>query len=424
MTDRFERTELDGLVALSEWIPGLHSVAIGVWVRAGSVNEVPEEMGVSHLLEHMVFKGTRRRSAKHIALVLERVGGSLDAYTTREHTSYQARVLDEHAELALEVLADLVLAPLLREEDLDLEREVVLEEISTVEDTPDDLIFDLHASQLWGQHPYGYSVLGTRESVSRLTTSALRRAHDRGYRRSNLVVAAAGNVEHAWFVERVAGLFGEAQAGARNGGLPRPAPTSPVRSAVARRSAQTHLVLGTQTFSHADSRRYALVLLSNALGGGMSSRLFQRVREELGLAYAVFSYQSFYRHSGAAGIYLGTRPEWADRAQAVVEEELAKLVAEGLTAEELADVKGQVRGQMVLSLESSGARLYRLAGTALFDEPFRTVEQVMAAVDAVTLDQVAELAAEYFRPERQSVLRLGPDGEADGDEAGDESKTG
>ena len=407
-TDRFERTDLDGLVALSERIPGLRSVAVGVWVRAGSVHEQPAEMGVSHLLEHMVFKGTRRRSAKEIALVLERVGGSLDAYTTREHTSYQARVLDEYADLAHEVLADLVLDPVLRDADLELEREVVLEEISTVEDTPDDLIFDLHASQLWGEHPYGYTVLGTRASVGALDTAALRRAHTR-YSRPNLVIASVGNVEHGQFVDRVAQHFGRAPAGQRSGPLRLPSERSPERRAVARPTAQTHLVFGNRTFGHADPRRYAMVLLSSAFGGGMSSRLFQRVREELGLAYAVYSFQTFFRQCGAAGIYLGTRPEWADRAQAVVEEELLRLTRSGLSGDEIEDTKGQVKGQLVLSLESSGARLHRLAGTALFDEPFRTVDQVIAAVDAVSQDEIAALAAEFFDPDQQNVIRLGPE---------------
>ncbi len=409
MTETYQRTDLDGgLVVLTEPIAGVRSVTTGVWVRAGSVHEQRDEMGASHLLEHMVFKATRRRSAREIALVLERVGGSLDAYTTREHTSYQARVLDEFADLAYEVLADLVLDPLLRPEDLELEREVVLEEISTVEDTPDDLIFDLHATQLWGEHPYGFSVLGTRDTVGRMTAEALRRAHESGYRRPNLVLAAVGNVEHARFVERINELFAGAPFGTRNGHPGVPADVSPARTAVARDSAQTHLVLGTRTFGHSDRRRYALVLLSNALGGGMSSRLFQRVREELGLAYSVFSFQSFYGQGGSVGTYVGTRPEWVDRAQDVIEQELRRLAAHGLEAEELADVKGQVKGQLALSLESSGARLNRVVGTALFEEPFRSIEQVIAEVDAVTLDDIAALAAEFYQPERQSVIRLGP----------------
>ncbi|MGH7447916.1 MAG: M16 family metallopeptidase, partial [Longimicrobiales bacterium] len=226
MSDGFERTELPGgLVVLTEAMPGIRSAALGVWVRAGSVTESIGEMGISHLLEHMVFKGTRRRSAKDLALVLERLGGSLDAYTTREHTSFQARVLDSDVAVALDVLGDLVLEPVLRAEDLDLEREVVLEEIATVEDTPDDLVFDLHAAQMWGRHPYGHSILGTRESVSRFTVDDLRRVHAARYHTGNIVIAGAGSVEHASVVEQVRRIFGArgplpAAAASGNGHMP------------------------------------------------------------------------------------------------------------------------------------------------------------------------------------------------------------
>jgi predicted Zn-dependent peptidase len=409
VTDRFRRTVLDGgLTVLSEKMPGVRSVALGVWARAGSILEPPSEMGVSHLLEHMVFKGTARRTARELAQSLERVGGSLDAYTTREHTSYQARVLDENLGLALDVLADLVLHPLLRAEDLELEREVVLEEISTVEDTPDDLIFDLHSAALWDGHPYGYSILGTRETVAALDVDALRALHERAYRTSNMIVGAAGSVDHEAFVEQVA----EAFAGARNGAAAATAPPL-IRARtgverVRRTSAQTHLLFGAPTVAHGDPRRFALVLLSQAFGGCMSSRLFQKVREELGLAYSVFSFHSFYQHAGMAGIYVGTRHEWADRAASVIREEMAALAGSGLTAEELDDVKGQVRGQVVLSLESSSARLHRLAGTELYGEPFRTVGEVLSLIDAVTLDEVAAMAAASFDPAAQLELRLGP----------------
>jgi predicted Zn-dependent peptidase len=409
VSDSYRRTELgDGLSVLTESMPGVLSASIGVWVRAGSVTESPAEMGVSHMLEHMVFKGTERRTAHELALVLERLGGSLDAYTTREHTSYQARVLDADVGVALDVLADLVLNPALRDADLELEREVVLEEISTVDDTPDDLVFDLHAEELFGQHPYGYSILGTRETVSALTGSDLQRVHASHYRAGNLVVAAAGRVDHDAFVEQVRAQFGEGSAADRVPEKPAPQILPATDTHVERPTAQTHVAFGAQTFGHGDPRRYALILLSNAFGGGMSSRLFQKVREELGLAYAVYSYQSFQRTAGMAGVYVGTRPEWGERAVDVVREEMAKLARCGLTAEELADAKGQVKGQVAISLESSSSRLHRLAGSALYDEPFRALEEIVARVDAVTVAEVAELAAEYYDPSRQTVLRLGP----------------
>ncbi|HWV58851.1 MAG TPA: pitrilysin family protein [Longimicrobiales bacterium] len=415
---RFNRAAFaGGPLVLTEEMPWVRSAAVGVWVRFGSAHERGRELGVSHLLEHMVFKGTPRREAREIALVLERSGGSLDAYTTREYTSYHARVLDKDLDLALDVLCDMVLKPLLRAEDLELEREVVLEEISTVEDTPDDLVFELHTSALWGSHPYGHSILGTRETVSSLTAEDLRRAHDRGYGLSNLVIGVAGNIRTEAVLERLSALLFERPpelVPAPEGPAPDVVPVPEVQMLeprevrVERATAQTHLVFGTQTFRHGDPRRYAMVLLSNAFGGGMSSRLFQRVREELGLAYAVYSFQSFYRQTGLWGVYAGTRHEWADHARDVITEELKRLASDGLTAEELEDAKGQVKGQMVLGLEASGGRLQRLASTALYDEPFLSMDELVRRVDAVTLDDVAAVAAEFCRPDRQVVLRLGP----------------
>jgi predicted Zn-dependent peptidase len=408
--DQFRTHDLGGgLVALTEEMPGVRSVAAGVWVRFGSVHERPDQMGVAHMLEHMVFKGTNKRSARDIALVLERVGGSLDAYTTREHTSYQARVLDENLDLGLEVLADMVLGPVLRASDLELEREVILEEISTVEDTPDDLVFDLHAEAMWGEHPYGYSILGTRDTVSRLDAADLRDVHDRAYRRPNIIVAVAGSIQRDEAVERIAEHFAGAQNSAAKLAVPQPRIQRPREVRVARPTSQTHIVFGAETFPHSDPRRYAMVLLSSAFGGGMSSRLFQKVREEMGLAYAVYAYTSFYRETGTCGVYVGTRHEWGNRATDVIREELRALARDGLTGDELEDIKGQVKGQMVLALESSSSRLHRLAATALYDEPFQTAEEIMARVDAVTLDDIAALAAEYFDPERQIILRLGPE---------------
>jgi len=318
-------------------------------------------------------------------------------------------VLDEHLDLAIDVLADLVVDPLLRPEDLDLEREVVLEEIATVEDTPDDLVFDLHASALFDDHPYGYSILGTRETVAALTAGDLRRVHEREYRRSNLVIAAAGSVDHDRFLESVRRCFERTPNGRGPGGVPPVPPVRPREVRVERPASQTHIVMGTRVFDHGDPRRYALVMLCNAFGGGMSSRLFQRVREELGLAYAVHAFQTFYQHAGVCGVYVGTRPEWADRAADVIREECDRLARAGLTADELDDVKGQVKGHVVLSLESSSSRMHRLAGTELYGEPYLEIDEIMRRVDAVTLEDVHALAAEFFDPARQVVMRLGPE---------------
>lgn len=409
LTGEMARTLLaNGVEVLTERIPGVRSVSVGVWVRQGSAHESPGLMGASHLLEHMVFKGTETRTPREIALALESLGGSLDAYTSREHTSFQARVLDEHMPVALEVLADLVLSPLLREQDLDLEREVVLEEIATVEDTPDDLVFDLHGASFWGGHPYGNSILGTRETVASIRADALREIHRSRYTGRNMVIAAAGQVWHDDVVSRAQGLFGALPVGEPGQALPELPPLPMGEERVERESAQTHLVFGRVTPGHSDPRRFPLILLSSALGGGMSSRLFQRVREELALAYSVFTFQSFYTLAGISGVYVGTRPVTAGKAVEAVREELDRVAREGIPEEELDQTKQQVKGQIMLSLESTGSRLYRLAGFALHREPFATLDQLLAKLDAVTGEDVVRVAAEHFQSEEHLLLRLGP----------------
>lgn len=408
----------NGVRVLSEHIPGVRSVAAGIWVRHGAAHEPRGRMGASHLLEHMVFKGTQRRTAHEIALSLESLGGSLDAFTSRESTAFQARVLDEHLDEALDVLSDMVRYPALRDDDLTLEREVVLEEIAQVDDTPDDLVFELHAERMWNGHPYGQAILGTRESVSSLGADDLRQLHDARYVGRNLVVAAAGNVDHERFAELVSGHLGDLPAGEAAPAAPAPTPSRRGTERVARESAQSHMVIGTPTVPHAHRLRLPLILVSQAFGGGMSSRLFQRIREEMGLAYTVFSFQSFYRSAGTAGVYVGTRPKWEERARGALFDEYRRLSSEGLSLREFEQTRQQVKGQVMLSLESTSSRLYRLASSALHDEPWRDLDEVLARLDAVTLDDVAEAARTAFDPDRQFTLLLGPEGAAvlEGDE--------
>lgn len=412
--EAIESTTLDnGVRVLSERIPGVRSISAGVWVRQGAAHETPDLTGVSHFLEHMVFKGTEKRSAKEIADTLEALGGSLDAYTSREHTAYQARVLDEHMPEALDVLADLVLAPRLEADDLELERQVILEEIAQVEDTPDDMVFELHADRLWRGHPYGRPILGTQDTVSAMTSDALRELHGERYVGQNLVVAAAGNVEHEAFVEAIETLFGSAPEGERVEAVDIPAETDRGAVHVKRSSVQTHIVFGNEAPPHASDDRFPLILLSSALGGGMSSRLFQRVREELGLCYSVFTFQSFYRTAGLFGVYVGTRPATADAAAVAVREELARVVEEGLGEGGLDRIKRQVKGQVMLSLESTGSRLHRLAAFALHEEPFLGLDDLLAKVDAVTESDIQRVAKRYVDPESHLELRLGPEADDD-----------
>lgn len=401
----------NGLRILTEVLPGVRSAAVGMWVRSASVHESRGQMGLAHLLEHMAFKGTERRTARELALELESRGGSLDAFTSREHTVFHAHVLDADLPVAVEVLTDLVRRPLLRAGDLALERKVILEEIAGVADAPDDQVFEVHGRTLWPDHPYGYSILGTPDTVQALTVEDLRTAHAAGYYPGNCVIAAAGNIAHDQLMtvlERE-GWFEGAAA------LPPRPPVDPVpavrgeRVRVPRDTQQCHIVLGTDTIPANDPRRYALALLTTVLGGGMSSRLFQRVREELGLAYAVYSWQQLYQTTGQSGIYCGTHPDTADQALDAILAECEAVAADGLRPDELATGKQQLKGSLMLSLESPGSRMHRLAGIELTRDRYRRLDEILAEIDAVRAEDVHAVAAEFFAPARQTVVRLGPE---------------
>ncbi len=407
-----QRTVLpNGLTVLSEHMPGVRSVSFGAWVCAASLHENRSNMGISHLLEHMVFKGSERRGARDIALALESLGGSLDAYTGREHTAYQARVLDEHLPQAADVIFDLMFRPVLRESDLELERGVILEEISMVEDTPDDIIFEVHGEAMWGDHPYGYSILGTPETVESLTTTDLRALHTKAYRPERVVVAAAGNVTHE---QLLAILTATGWADLKGEGplepmvIPTVYGAAPSERTVERDIQQMHLVMGNITVPHLDPRRHALQLVNALFGGGMSSRLFQKVREELGLAYSVHSFQSYHASAGQQGIYLGCAPDRLEEALGAVRSELALLQLAGLTAEELAMGKQQLKGQITLSMESVSARMYRAVAVELYGEPYRPLDEVLARVDAITSGDVQSVCETFYGLDLQTVVRLGP----------------
>jgi predicted Zn-dependent peptidase len=405
------RTTLpNGLTVLSETMPGVRSVSFGAWVRSASIHEARERMGVSHMLEHMVFKGTRTRSAKDIALALEVLGGSLDAYTAREHTSFQARVLDEHLPQAADVIADLIFRPTLKATDLSLERKVVLEEISMVDDTPDDLVFELHNEAMWGPHPYGYSILGTRDTVSSLSVRDLRELHERAYHPEHIVVAVAGNVDHDLLLETLqqTGWADMPRGDTPPAGAEAPVPIPPRTVHVERDTTQTHLVFGAPAVAHGDPRRYAMTLVSMLLGGGMSSRLFQRVREELGLAYAVYTYQSFHADAGVHGVYVGTAPGTAEAAADAIRSELRQVAEQGIPDDELAAGKSQLKGQITLSLESVSSRMYRAAAVELYREPYKALDELLGEIDRIDGDAVAAICRAFFAPEAHTVLSLGP----------------
>ncbi len=402
----------NGLTVLSEFVPGVRSVAFGAWVRSGSMHEHADQMGVAHLLEHMVFKGTARYSAKALALSLEVLGGSLDAYTTREHTSFQARVLDEHLLQAADVLHQLCFHPQLRDEDLRLERKVILEEIAMVDDTPDDVIFELHGARMYPDHPYGHAILGTPATVKRLKVSDVRAWHERAYHPPQMVVAAAGNVTHEHLLDVLETSGWTGQPRGETAWLAAPSVPSTVVGGYAhvkrKDIAQTHIVLACDAPKHPSPERHAVSVASALLGGGMSSRLFQTVREELGLAYSVYSYYNTFLDNGQHGVYLATAPGQAREAYSVVCREMAAVAAGAMSDDEIATGISQLKGQLVLSLEGVSARLYRAAEMALYDEPYRPIDALLAELDVVTPAQVRAACAAYLDPAQCSVLSLGP----------------
>jgi predicted Zn-dependent peptidase len=390
-----------GLRVLSESVPGVRSVAFGVWVGVGSRDETPSLSGASHYLEHLLFKGTRRRDALSIAAEIDEVGGELNAFTAKEYTCYYARVLDNDLPIAVDVVVDMVTSSLLASREVDNERGVILEEIAMHDDDPGDAVHDLFAGLVWPTAPLGRPVLGSVESIQAMSRTSIAGYYKRRYRADQLVVAAAGNVDHADLVRRVRRAFADvvvdddrAPSPPRVGGR---RPAFGFGTAVLNRpTEQANLVLGAPGLSRADERRIALGVLNTALGGGMSSRLFQEVREKRGLAYSVYSFTSHYADTGTIGVYAGCHPRRAADVAELCREQLGLVAASGLTTDELERGKGQMRGGLVLGLEDTGSRMTRLGKSELVYGELMTVEEILAGIDAVTLDDTQELASELL----------------------------
>jgi len=402
-----------GLRVLSEAMPTVRSVTVGVWVGVGSRDESPRVSGATHYLEHLLFKGTARRTALEISSAVEQVGGELNAFTAKEYTCYHAHVLDTDLTLAVDVLADMITSSRIAPADVDGERQVVLEEIAMRDDEPDDAVHDLFAERLWGDSPLGRPILGTQESIQTITRRSVAGWYHRRYRPESVVVAAAGNVDHAALVRLVRKGFGAAgmlegdaaPAPARIGGRA-PRVQGGVRL-VPRSTEQANLVLGVPGMARTDDRRYALGVLNSVLGGGMSSRLFQEVREKRGLAYSVYSYASQYADAGLLGVYVGCLPQKVDQVLAICREELARVAEHGITDEELGRGKGALRGGLVLGLEDTASRMGRLAKAELVHGELPSVGELIAAVDEVTLDQVRGVARDLLTV-APSLAVIGP----------------
>jgi predicted Zn-dependent peptidase len=410
-----------GLRVVSESLPGVRSVAFGIWVGVGSRDERPSLAGTSHFLEHLLFKGTPSRDALEIAAVMDAVGGEMNAFTAKEYTCYYARVLDEDLALAVDLVCDMVTSSLITADDVESERGVILEEIAMHDDEPADVVHDSFAAAVFGaETPLGRPVIGTVASIESLSRTSIAGYYRRRYAADSMVVAASGGLEHG----RLLKLVKKAFAGKLTGDVP-PAPLRSVGQPPASHSSvvveersteQANLVLGTTGLRRDDPRRFALGVLNGALGGGMSSRLFQEIREKRGLAYSVYSYASSHADTGLFGVYAGCAPGRADEVLDLVREQLALAADKGLTEDELRRSKGQMRGSLVLGLEDTGSRMSRLGKGELVHGELLSVDEVLGRIDAVTLDHVHEVAREVLtRP--LSLGALGPFGDKDFSEA-------
>jgi predicted Zn-dependent peptidase len=404
-------------------MPAVRSIALGLGVRVGSRYEVPEQAGLSHFLEHLLFKGTDRFSSTEIDEIFDGMGADLNAGTSKETTVVYSRFLDQHLERAVDVMADMVLRPTYP--DIESERQVVIEEIAMYEDEPSDKVHDVLAGAVFGDHPLGRPIIGQAKVVRSVPVPEIAAYHGARYRRENLVVAAAGNIDHERMVELAAEKCASAPdlggdgaspgsfASAGNGSLPEPAPAprNPLLRFHRKDTEQYHVCLGGPGIARADERRFALRVLDAILGGSSSSRLFQEVREKRGLAYAIYSYSSQFVDAGQVAVYVGTRPDNVGEAVDVIAAELRRLEEEPVSPQELRRAKENVKGRTVLSMESTLSRMTRLGGALLTDVPLMSLDEIVAAIDAVTLDDVTELARELYAPERLSAAAVGADEE-------------
>ncbi len=400
-----------GVRIVTEALPSVRSVALGFWIGTGSRSEREPEAGLSHLLEHLLFKGTARYGSLEIDQIFDGMGAELNAGTGKETTSVYARVIDQHVPEALDVISDMVFRPALA--DIDSERAVILEEIAMYEDDPQEKVFDVLGEAVFGEHPLGRAIIGRASVVAETPVAEIAAFHAARYAPSNVVISAAGAVEHDAFVELVQERLGETGQGAGRGSVTTPPSVDAARRRFERKETeQFHVCLGGVGLSRHDDRRFALRVLDTIFGGTSSSRLFQEVRERRGLAYAVTSFTSAYHDSGQVGIYLGTRAENLGETLTVVADELSRLRAEPATEAELTRAKENLKGRVVLALESTGARMNRLGSEVLAGAPLLSLDEITARIDAVTRDDLAELVGELWSPERLSLAGIGPDEEA------------
>ncbi|MFA9558033.1 M16 family metallopeptidase [Evansella sp. AB-rgal1] len=397
----------NGLRIVFEPNKTVRSVAIGIWIGTGSRFESKQENGVSHFLEHMFFKGTKSRTAQQIAESFDSIGGHVNAFTSKEYTCYYSKVLDNHAKHAVDVLADMYFHSTFDKNELDKEKGVVLEEIKMYEDTPDDIVHDLLSKASFGDHPLGYPILGTEETLSQFSSQSLINYMEQYYNADNVVISICGNVSEG-FVEYVQEVFSKMKKGSGSKTLVKPSFNSD-RIARKKDTEQAHLCLGFEGFPLSDEQIYSLILLNNTLGGSMSSRLFQEVREKRGLAYSVFSYHSSFHDTGMLTVYTGTAQKHLDQLFEILMDTIGKMRDSGMTEKELTNGKEQLKGSLMLGLESTNSRMSRNGKNELLLGRHRSLDEIIDAIDKVTLDMIQDTSEKIFSQD-YSLTLISPDG--------------
>ena len=405
---KFSRTQLDsGATVVTERMDEVRSVSVGLWWDVGSRDEPDNLAGTSHFLEHLLFKGTPTRSAKDIADAFDAVGGDINAFTGKEYTCFYSRVLDDDLPMAFDVLSDMVKNSVVDPEELESERKVILEEIAMHEDAPDELVHDLFYRCMWNKHPLGRPVLGFNETIGKVKRDEVAGYWQERYAPSNLVVAAAGHVDHDDLVERVAKLFSDGADGKTQRNGPSPTPAAGV-NVYKRPTEQAHIIVGTEGLHRGHEDRHALAVLDTVLGGGMSSRLFQEVREKRGLAYSVYSYRSLYADAGSFAVYAGTTPQNAETVIDLVQNEIATVLSEGISEAELDRAKGHAKGALVLSSEDPGSRMNRLGRQQLTTGEILSIDDLIERFDSLTMDDIKRAADLVLGNANYQITVVGP----------------
>ncbi len=397
----------NGLLVLSEEMGHIRSVSIGIWMRTGSRDEALESNGISHFVEHMVFKGTKTRSARDIARQVDSIGGNMDAFTGKETICFNIKVLDEHLPIALDILSDLVLNPIFEPKDIVREKGVILEEIKMDEDNPDYLVHEIFTQNFWKDHPLGKPILGTKETVRSFEQESLFHFYRQRFAPNNMIISAAGNLNHRQFVGLIRERFSRLARVPNGFHQPAPAITPRIITRNKKSLEQVQLCLGVPSHPVSDEKRYVSYILNTVLGGGMSSRLFQKIREEQGLAYSIYSDLSPFRDTGCLSVYAGTSLEATPKVVDSVLAEFRELKSEAIPADELRRAKDQLKGSLMLSLESSTSRMSNLARQQMYFERFFTMDETIDQIEAVSAEEVTEMAGHLFHPDKIAVTVLG-----------------